>query len=67
MGIRRICTRNILFLGGEDTCRFNDIVGSSFAPFDSARILLIEDANRFALNEKSSILRLDVAIEATMN
>ena len=62
-----IFTRNKLFFGGEDSCRFNNVFGSSFVPLDSARILLHEDVNAFAVDEKFSILRLDVAFEATMN
>lgn len=67
MDIREICTRHILFLGGEDSCRFNDILSSSFAPTDSARIVLLEDVNGFVIDEKLSILCLDFALEATMN
>ena len=68
MAIRKVYTKkNILVFGGKDACRFNDILGSSFAPTDSARILLIEDTNGFALDAKFSTLHLDVALEATMN
>jgi hypothetical protein len=58
---------NILFFGGEDSCRFDNIIGSLTAPFDLARFLLIEDLDTIIINEKLSILRLDCAIEATMN
>ena len=67
MGNRKICTRNILLFGGENSCRFNDIIGSSFVPRDSARIIFTEDFNGFALDKKFFILRFDMAIKATMN
>jgi hypothetical protein len=68
MDIRKNTSRrNLLFFGSEDSCRFNNVLGSSFTPTDSARILLIEDVNGFAVDEKLSTLLLDMAIEATMN
>lgn len=59
--------RNMLLFGCEDSCRFNDVIGTNLAPFDGARFLLVEDVNGFAFDEKFSILRLDVAFEATMD
>ena len=59
--------KNILFFSCEDSCRLNDILGSSFTPTDGAWILLIEDVNGFAFNTKLTILLLDLAIVATMN
>ena len=59
--------KNILFFSCEDSCRFNDILGSSLTPTDGTWILLIEDVNGFAFNTKLTILLLDLAIVATMN
>ena len=59
--------KNIPFFGCEDSSRFNDILGISFTPTNIAWILLIEDVNGFAFDEKLSILLLNLAIEASMN
>lgn len=60
---------NILFFGGENSRRFDNIIGFLTAPFDRARFLLIEDLNRITIDDKMSIIqvRLDCAIELTMN
>lgn len=53
-------------LGREDTSRLDDVVGASLAPGDGSRVPLVEDGDLLALDVELAVLRLDVALEASV-
>lgn len=53
-------------LGGEDTSRLDDVVGAGLAPGDGSRVALVEDRDLLALDVELAVLRLDVALEASV-
>lgn len=67
MSIESVCARDILGFGREASGRFHDVIGSNMAPFNAARRHLSENLNGVSIDNESSLVCLDTALEAAVN
>ena len=55
-----------LLLGGENTGRLDNVLGTGAAPLDVGRVTLVEDGDLRAVDNKLAILVRDLSLEATV-
>ena len=55
-----------LLLGGEDTGRLDNVVGSRLAPGDGSGVLLVVDIDGVSVNDEFTVLGLDRSLESTV-